>query len=119
MHVLVTEHCDRHWLSVPQTWPVWHSTVALQVLSVVSWQTPVLPDDTHRSSAGQSRDSVQALWHRPNAHAKGELQSLLIEQAWASAAAFELPQLETVRLMSAAMAKPKRRAVPGRRCMEL
>jgi hypothetical protein len=68
--------------------------LAPHLLSVGSWQTPLVPDLTHRSPLEQSRDSRHAWWHRAKAHMSGELQSVLIEQAWSSAAALELLQLE-------------------------
>jgi hypothetical protein len=80
---------------VPHTWPLWQVALApAHVLSVDSWQTPVVPDSTHRSPVEQSRDSWHALWHLVNAQMSGELQSLLIEHVLASPTPEELLQLE-------------------------
>jgi hypothetical protein len=76
---------------------------------------PVVPDLTHRSPVGQSRDWVQALWHLANAQMSGELQSVLIEHVLARPTAEELLQLEAAAATSPPSNNPATRTIPLRR----
>jgi hypothetical protein len=94
----------RHWSSVAQTSPVAQVPLPLpldtelHVVSSGSSQTEPALLCTQRSPALQSRDSLHALWHRPNAQISGESQSLLIEQGWSSCSRPASPLLELLQL---------------------